>query len=371
MKKLLCLLLGIMLIATACTAQISEESDAGDKNQIALSPELPEQPDEINDDTDESEPDETAGFISERIVLGEGTEWAVEGMLTLPEDIQESLPAVVLVQGSGAHDMDETIFENKPFRDIAEYLSSNGIAVLRYDMRRFTHMEKMREQLGGGMTVREERIEDAILAAELLRADSRIDSDRIFILGHSQGGMLAPRIHAEGGHFAGLIIFAGSPRFLLDLSKDQNIAYIEEMFEGVERAVHMAQMDTWDEQIAELMGLSDEEAKETILDAGLHAYYFKDLYVNPIEDYFTDITVPIIVMHPANDVQVCAEKDFGLYKEILTGRDNVTFKLYEGLNHLFMPGEKVAIMEILGQYATPGKVDAQVLADIAQWIHAN
>ena len=64
------------------------------------------------------------------------------------------------------------------------------------------------QTFGNSFTVREEVIEDALLAVELLRADPRIDADKIYIIGHSMGGMLAPRIHADGGDFAGLIIMA-------------------------------------------------------------------------------------------------------------------------------------------------------------------
>ncbi|MDR2557943.1 MAG: alpha/beta fold hydrolase [Oscillospiraceae bacterium] len=375
MKKLLCLLLAAALIAAACTPQTPDEP-AGGEPPVIISPTAdydPEHNAENNGSADPLEnPDELANFVSEPIVLGEGTEWAVDGILTMPLIPGERVPAVVLVHGSGAHDMDETIFENKPFRDIAEYLSNNGIAVLRYDMRTFTHGQKMLDELGGSLTVWHEKIEDAIFAAELLRADPRIYSDKIFMLGHSMGGMLAPQIHEMGGDFAGLIIFAGSPRFLLDISKDQNIAFLEDMYEGEELETRITQFERlWDLQIGALMNLSDEEAKETEFEAGIHVYYFKDMYNNPSAKFIENIMVPFLVMHPENDMQVCAEKDFGLYRELLAGRDNVTFKLYEDLNHLFMPGEKTAITELMEQYEIPGNVDSQVLADIAEWIHAS
>jgi hypothetical protein len=336
MKKFLGLLLCFALLAAACAA----------------------------DNIAQHEPTE---FTSEFIVLGAGTEFSISGVLTVPDD-RENIPAVVLVHGSGTHDMDSTIFENKPFRDIAEYLSANGIAVLRYNMRTFSHSGRINRST---LTVREEKIEDAILAAEFLRNDPRIDSDRIFILGHSLGGILAPRIHADGGDFAGLILFAGSPRFLLDIGKDQNIAYIEETFTGVERTIYIRRVEAQFKQIAELLYLSDEEAKQTEFDAGMYVYYLKDLYNNPAADFIAEITVPFLVMHPENDMQVFVENDFELYKELLAGRDNVTFKLYPGLNHLFMPGERAGINELMEQYEVPGNVDEQVLADIVNWIHAN
>ena len=109
------------------------------------------------------------------------------------------VPAVVLVHGSGAHDMDLTVAGNRPFFDMASHLSANGIAVIRYDKRTLTHGARMMEELGGSISVREEAIEDAILAAQLLRADPRVDSSRVYLAGLSLGGTLAPRIHAEPG----------------------------------------------------------------------------------------------------------------------------------------------------------------------------
>jgi hypothetical protein len=339
MKKLLSLLL--ILVLAACAPQAQEAVDI----------------------------DAPSAFTSEDIIIGEGGEWAVNGILTIP-DGRDNLPAVVLVQGSGWHDMDETIFGNKPFRDIAEYLSANGIAVLRHDMRHFAHNERMLE-LGGSVTLWEERMEDTVLAAELLKADPRIDESRVFILGHSLGGMLAPRIHAEGGDFAGLIIFAGSPRFLLDISRDQSISFLESMYEGEELETRTAQLVLLhDMQVNAYLNMSEEEAKKTDL-GGMSVYYIIDMYNNPVEKFIADITAPMLVMHPENDAQVCIEKDFGALKELLADRDNVTFKLYPGLNHLFMPGERVGIAEIMEQYEIPGKVDEQVLADITEWIHAN
>ncbi|MCL2286291.1 MAG: alpha/beta fold hydrolase [Firmicutes bacterium] len=159
-------------------------------------------------------------IINERVVIGQGTEWELDGLLTLPIGAGGTVPAVVLVHGSGPADMDATIFENRPFLEIAEYLAANGIAVIRYNKRTFTHGAEMIRQLGGSLTVWAETIEDAILATEILRADPRIDENRVFILGHSLGGALAPRIHAYGGDFAGLILFAGSPRSLLEIIFD-------------------------------------------------------------------------------------------------------------------------------------------------------
>ena len=311
--------------------------------------------------------------ITENITIGEGTEWELKGKLTLPRKAEGKVPAVVLVHGSGASDMDERIFDNRPFKEIAEHLSANGVAVIRYNKRPYTHGLKMMQEGDGSFTVYHETIEDAILATEILRSDPRIDENRIFILGHSLGGVLAPRISDMGGDYAGLIIFAGSPRFLLDIMIDQQELSLITMEEGEAKDVVISQQNEFNEKVRSGIKLSDEEAKAMALDefGGISVYYFKDLYENPVSKYLERFDRPILVMHPENDLQVYVDKDFNLYKELLAGRNNVTFKLYEGLNHLFMPSKVTDINDIMTEYKIKSRIEKQVLVDIAEWIKAN
>ena len=308
-------------------------------------------------------------YTIEMLTVGAGTEYELYGKLTIPSGAtaDNPCPAVVLVQGSGSSDMDETIFTNKPFLDIADYLSSNGIAVIRYNKRTFSYGQKMLDELGGSLSVKEETIEDAILATEILKNDPRIDPEKVFIIGHSLGGMLAPRIHAEGGDYAGLILLAGSPRFLLDISKDQNMAYIEALPDGDEKDALLAEMESWDAQIDALVSLSDDDAKNVLVEAGASAYYFKELYEHPVAEYIKNISEPFLVLQGSADFQVSPDKDFALYQELLGDRQNATLKLYEGLSHLFMTSTTGTIEE----YYNPGHVDIQVLKDIVEWIGDN
>ena len=309
---------------------------------------------------------------TEKITIGTGTEWELAGKLTLPKNIDGKIPAVVLVQGSGSSDMDETIFDNRPFKEIAEYLSTNGISVIRYNKRSYTHGFKM---VGDdhSFTVWEETIEDAILAAEILKADPRIDENRVFILGHSLGGMLAPRIHAMGGDYAGIIIFAGSPRFLLDIMKDQGELALKSMPEGDEKEKATKDNNELIISIEEGILLPDEEAKRIVPEGmgGISAYYFKDLHENPLARYIVETTVPFLVMHAAEDLQVYTDKDFNAYKTLLADHSNATFKLYDGLNHLFMPARTDDIAKLFDEYRVKANIDEQVLSDIAEWIKAN
>ena len=125
----------------------------------------------------------------------------------------------MLVHGSGPNDRDETLGPNKPFRDLAWGLADRGIAVLRYDKRTSVYGGKMAGNKN--LTVREETIDDALLAVKLLRGRPDIDPKRIFILGHSLGGMVAPRIGADDPSLAGLIILAGATRPLPDVAREQ------------------------------------------------------------------------------------------------------------------------------------------------------
>ena len=130
-------------------------------------------------------------FRAQAVTVGSG-EWALPGTLTMP-DGAGPFPAIVLIHGSGPNDRDETIGPNKPFRDLAEGLPSRGIAVLRYEKRTRQHSGKM-AALKDTLTVKEEVTDDALLAVALLRKTEKIDSRRVFILGHSLGGMMVPRI---------------------------------------------------------------------------------------------------------------------------------------------------------------------------------
>lgn len=129
----------------------------------------------------------------------------------------------MLVHGSGPNDRDETLGPNKPFRDLTRGLAFKGIAVLRYDKRTKVHGARMAK--GTNMTVKEETIDDALAAVNVLRGSSSVDRNRIFVLSHSLGGMLIPRIGQADSKIAGLIVFAGATRPLEDTLLEQ-VTYI-------------------------------------------------------------------------------------------------------------------------------------------------
>ena len=128
---------------------------------------------------------------------------------------------MVLVHGSGPNDRDETIGANKPFRDLAWGLATRSIAVLRYEKRTKQYPGKLMATGVGQFTAQEESIDDALSAVGQLRGTEGIDPKRIFVLGHSLGGTLAPRIGQADPKITGLIIMAGSTRPLEDMVVEQ------------------------------------------------------------------------------------------------------------------------------------------------------
>ncbi|HRX09143.1 MAG TPA: DUF3887 domain-containing protein, partial [Candidatus Limiplasma sp.] len=161
-------------------------------------------------------------FTAEPVTLREGESDATSGILTLPVG-DGPFPAVIMMQGSGPSDMDETAYGIAVFRDLAEGLAAAGVASIRYDKYSFAHKDILaaNPDLLARFTVNEEYVLDAQAALALLQQDERIGD--IYLLGHSQGAMLAPRIMQTLGadNIAGAVLLAGSPLHLWELQYHQ------------------------------------------------------------------------------------------------------------------------------------------------------
>ena len=307
-------------------------------------------------------------MIEERIIVGENTKYPLNGLLTLPDDTTKPVPAVVFVHGSGASNMDEKVGKLTPFKDLAQGLARHGIASLRYDKRSFAHGFKLLRDKSLEVTVKVETIDDAILATELLKKDARIDLERVYIIGHSMGGMLAPRIDAEGGNFTGLIIMAGSPRKLEDIILDQNEAALHST-KGLVNWIVKKQVAKFAAMFDGMYQLSDEEAKKKKMGGGTTLYYFKEMGEHPASDYLLATEKPILIMQGKKDFQATAHKDFAAYKQLLAGKRNVAFHLYEDLSHAFVPSVYGDIMKAKQEYNVEQHIAEEVIADIANWIN--
>ena len=307
-------------------------------------------------------------MITQNIILGEGTKYPLKGMLTLPDDLSKPVPAVVFVHGSGSSNMDEKVYKLTPFKDLAEGLARRGVASIRYDKRSFAHGLKMMRS--GTITVREETIEDAVLASEMLKSHPNIDPEKVFIIGHSMGGMLAPRIDAEGGNFRGLILLAGSPRKLEDIMLYQTREMIP-LSGKLTRFVLEKQLKTLEATFQGLYDLSDEETKAKKMGGGTTLYYFKEMGNHPVEDYLRKLTKPVLVLQGGKDFQVKADVDYVLYQQLLKDHPDAAFRLYENLNHCFVPSVYGRIDKAKQEYAVEQHIGDDVIADITNWIHGH
>lgn len=299
-------------------------------------------------------------FTEEEVRIGAG-EWELPGTLSLP-NTNGPFPAVVLVHGSGPNDRDETIGPNKPFRDLAWGLATNGIAVLRYDKRTKVYGAKI-AALESGITVREETVDDALAAVRLLRGDTRIDGDRIFVLGHSLGGYCVPMIGKGDTAIAGFIIMAGATRPLEDLLLEQ-YTYIFSL-DGTISDTERTELDKIETQVAAVKdpGLSPGTPRAS-LPLGVNAEYWLDLRAYRPTILARELDRPFLVLHAARDYQVTAV-DFENWKTALSDHRDAAFKSYPSLNHLFIAGEGTSSPD---EYRRAGHVAVTAVTDISQWI---
>ncbi len=315
----------------------------------------PEAIGETEDNTTQS------NYIVREVTFGKEP-YMISGTLTLPS-ADGKFPVVVLIHGSGPNDRDETIYENKPFYDIAEGLAAANIASLRYDKRTFSYVQQLAAaQLTDSVTIFDETIDDAVYAINFLKDEPQVEPTKIFVIGHSLGANQAPRIARQSPDVAGLIIMAGNVSFIQDILAQQ-IPYLSEL----DGAISDAEQESIDAAKAfQSLLNSGDYSSETPADQtfGLGYNYWKDLYqYNPVTIAQT-LDIPMLILQGERDYQVTPD-EFKKWREGLG--DKAQYRLYEGLNHLFIYGEGKASPE---EYKVAGHVDQQVIDDIAAFIKA-
>ena len=299
-----------------------------------------------------------AAFRDESITIDAGG-WPLPGTLSMPVG-DGPFPAVVLVHGSGPNDRDESIGPNKPFRDIAEGLASRGIAVLRYDKRTRTHAGRIAGLVD--FTVKDEVVDDAVAGVAKLRETRGIHPDRVFVLGHSLGAMLAPRIAAAAPSIAGVILLAGPARPLEQAIVEQT-RYLA-LLDGTISAEEQQGIDAMTKLAADVRALKPGDPPVVAPPVSAPSSYWLDLRGYDPPAAARGLKQRMLVLQGERDYQVTMD-DFAAWRRAIGSRGNVMMKSFPALNHLFIAGSGPSAP---AEYLRPGHVDEAVVLEIAAWI---
>jgi dienelactone hydrolase len=290
--------------------------------------------------------------------------WVLTGTLSMPTSPGPH-PAVVLVQGSGPSDRDETIDKQRPFRDIAWGLASRGVVVFRYDKRTFVYAQKMASE-ADKVTIKDEVVDDALAALNMVDKQEGVDPGKVFLLGHSLGGLLAPMIAEQSPDEVGFIVLAGPTRPFEDVILDQ-FTYLAKL----DGTVTKAEQDSLDALATQVQNVKTLTATSTItpdkLPLSLPVSYWLSLQNYSPAQVASTLNEPMFILQGESDYQVTMP-DFNGWRDALAGHSNATLKTYPGLFHLFMQSLGTPSPK---DYAKAGHVADVVITDLADWITAH
>lgn len=299
-------------------------------------------------------------YTESEIIIRNG-EWPLPATVTMPTG-DGPFPAVVLVHGSGPNDRDETIGRNKPFRDLAWGLASNGIAVIRYDKRTNWYAGAMKEY-EDSITLKEEVIDDAVKAVDVMRGMKGVDKDKVYVVGHSLGAMCAPWIATDAKEAAGAVMLAGTSRGLEDLILEQ-YEYIFNLDDTISPN-EKSQLRILKDKVQMVKSpVMTARIKKEKLPLNLPGSYWMSLKEYDIDSTIIRLEKPVLIVQGLRDYQV-TRKDFDHLQKQVGNQAHVQFKMFPTLDHLMRPGEGKSKP---GDYNRPGNVSEDVIDSIVAWI---
>ncbi len=299
-------------------------------------------------------------FAEQPLALVNG-KFELPAKLTMPKG-GGPFPAVVLVHGSGPHDEDETVGPNKPFEDIAWGLASHGVAVFRYTKRTLQYGSQSADD-PTKMTVEDEVISDARAAVSLIAKQPRIDPQQVFLVGHSLGAYLAPRIATGDSQIAGIAMLGANTRPIEQVVLDQ-IHYLASANgkPSEDEQKRIAAVEEGVKQI-ESPDLKPDDTVPFIGATTFGAYWLDLRQYDPLKTA-EKLKIPILIMQGGRDYQV-TPANFEAWSAPLAKRNNVTLRIFPDLNHLFMTGEGRSTPS---EYEKPGHVSEDVIDAIVVWV---
>ena len=267
-------------------------------------------------------------------------------------------PVVLLVPGSGPNDRNETIGENQPFKDIAWGLGSMGISSVRFDNRSYVvGMEKT-----AGLDLNGYLLDDIAACLKYIRSEPTLfNTSKVFILGHSLGGIVAPIAAGRDSGLAGIIMMSATARPLYDVVVSQ-YEYLGSLEPDSVQELVKAQMASVKETCGKIRNRTFPKDQVFIFASGKVWY---DLMDNDNVAAAKGLSIPMLLLLGGRDYQV-TDADWQIWNQALGGRPDVVFKRYENLNHLYQPGVGQARNT---EYVTnKAPIDPEVLMSIADWI---
>ncbi|WP_240796191.1 alpha/beta fold hydrolase [Streptomyces sp. RFCAC02] len=300
---------------------------------------------------------EPGRFDEHEVTVGTGP-YAVPGTMSVPRG-QAPGPGVVLLAGGGPFDRDGTSGPNKPLKDLAWGLAGRGTTVLRFDKATYAHREMA---AAPDLTMTREYVPYAVDAVGLLRGHRSVDPGRVFVLGHSMGGKVAPAVAVAAPAVAGLVIMAGDTQPMQHAA----VRVVSHLATVLPDQVPPAVVETFRRQAA-LVDSADLTPSTPAADLpfGLPAPYWLELRDYDPVAIAAGLGRPMLVLQGGRDYQVTVADDLVRWRTGLAGRPDVDIRVHEADDHLFFPG---AGPSTPAGYGTPQHVDPAVLADIAHWL---
>ena len=308
------------------------------------------------------------------------------GTLTYPSTTPP-YPAVILISGSGAEDRDETIFGHKPFLILADYLTKRGIAVLRVDDR------GIGDSTGNYVeATNADFASDVMAGIEFLKLQKEIIPNKIGLIGHSEGGVIAPLVAIISPDIAFIVLMAG-PGLRLE-----QILYMQG--ELIARATHLSEeLISKQRKIQEIMfshvknekniEIAEQKIRKAIIEefkdmkeknlpimseASINAQikmvlspWFRDFLAYDPKEALRKVKCPVLALNGEKDLQVPPKENLAAIKEALQSGGNTNFKVIEipNLNHLFQTANTGALTEYAQIEET---ISPKVLEIIGDWL---
>ncbi len=336
-------------------------------------------------------PKEPFPYYSEEVVF-ENADAGIKlaGTLTLP-DAKGQYPVVVLISGSGPQNRNEELMNHQPFLVLSDYLTRQGIGVLRYDDRGVAQSEG-----DFGTATSADFATDAYAAVQYLKTRKEVLVDKIGLAGHSEGGMIAPMVAAaHPADIDFIVLLAGPGTKLSELLLEQvelisRVSGVSEekikrdakiskgaydiMAQKHDLEVEKKELEAYLDQALDLLDAEEIAAaggKQAIIQKQLSTLqdpWFRYFITFDPKDYLTQVKCPVLAINGSNDLQVAPGSNLMAIKEALAagGNKQGEIVLLAGLNHLFQKSETGSPSE----YATIEEtMSVDLLKTVANWIH--